>query len=201
MAAGKKIAAVTGAWIVFEDEAGQSLRPPRVTSWGRRGHTPLVRVRGGGSGRVSVAGVACYRPGQAPRLFYRTLKHRGRRGEPKAFSWRDYRDLVVAMHERLGRPVVLVWDNLNRHLCAEMAAFVAANTLWLTVVQLPSYAPDLNPVEGLWSALKGGDIANRVFEDIDELGELIRHDLTGFQHRPDLLDGCLAGTGLTLKPS
>jgi hypothetical protein len=146
--AGKKIAAVTGAWIVFEDEAGQALQPPRVTSWGRRGHTPLVRVRGGGSGRVSVAGMACYRPGQAPRLFYRTLKHRGRRGEPKAFSWRAYRDLVVAAHERLGRPVVLVWDNLNRHVCAEMAAFVATNALWLTVVQLPSYTPDLNPVEG-----------------------------------------------------
>ncbi|WP_322756737.1 transposase [Frankia sp. Cas3] len=186
---------------IASDEAGQSLRPPRVTSWGRHGRTPLVRVRGGGSGRVSVAGMACYRPGPAPRLFCRTLKHRGRRDEPKSFSWRDYRELVVAVHERLGRPMVLVWDNLNRHLCAEMAAFVAANALWLTVVQLPSYAPDLNPVEGVWSVLKGGEIANRAFDDVDELTKLIHHDLAGFQHRPDLLDGCLAGTGLTLEPS
>ena len=73
----------------------------------------------------------------------------------------------MAVHKRLGRPVVLVWDNLNRHLCAEMAAFIAANTLWLTVVALPSYAPDLNPVEGLWSVLKGGQIANWAFDDVD----------------------------------
>lgn len=96
--------------------------------------------------------MARYRPGQAPRLFYRTLKHRGRRDEPMSFSWRDYRDLVVALHKRRGRPVVLVWDNLNRHLCVEMAAFIAANTLWLTMVQLPSYAPELNPVRGVVGA-------------------------------------------------
>ncbi|WP_322761413.1 transposase [Frankia sp. Cr2] len=82
-----------------------------------------------------------------------------------------------------------------------MAAFAAANTLWLTVVQLPRYAPELNPVEMSWSVLKGGDIANRVFGGVDELNDLIRHDMTGFQHRPDLLDGCLAATGLTWEPS
>jgi putative transposase len=53
----------------------------------------------------------------------------------------------------------------------------------------------------VWSVLKGGEIANRVFDDVDELNKLIHHDLTGFQHRPDPLDGCLAGTGLTLEPS
>jgi putative transposase len=63
------------------------------------------------------------------------------------------------------------------------------------------YAPELNPVEGVWPVLKGGQIANRVFDDVGELNGLIRHDLTGFQHRPDLLDGCLAGTGLSLEPS
>jgi DDE superfamily endonuclease len=27
---------------------------------------------------------------------------------------------------------------------------------WLTVVQMPAYAPDLNPVEGAWSNMKNG---------------------------------------------
>lgn len=60
VAAGKRIAAATGAWIAFEDEAGQSLRPPRAHSWGRRGRTPVVRVRGAGSGRVSIVGLVCF---------------------------------------------------------------------------------------------------------------------------------------------
>ena len=29
-----------GGWIVFEDECGQSMRPPRSRTWGRRGTAP-----------------------------------------------------------------------------------------------------------------------------------------------------------------
>lgn len=32
-----------------------------------------------------------------------------------------------------------------------MKDFIAANADWLTVFQLPTYAPDLNPTEGIWS--------------------------------------------------
>jgi hypothetical protein len=35
----------------FEDEAGQTLRPPKARTWGRRGRTPMVAVSGKGSGR------------------------------------------------------------------------------------------------------------------------------------------------------
>lgn len=169
-----------------------------MSSWGRRGHAPLVRVRGRSSGRVSIAGLVCVRPGQRPRLFYRTRQHRGRAGEPKAFAWTDYRDLVAQAHRRLGRPVVLIWDNLNRHTCAEMTAFAAANERWLTVIRLPAYAPDLNPVENVWSLLKRGELANHLFTDVDHLTGLIRAGLGRIQRHPHLLTGCLAATGLTL---
>ena len=71
LAAGKRTAAAIGGWIVFEDETGQSLRPPRWRNWARRGITPVIRVRGGGTGHVSVAGLACYRPGERSGLIYR----------------------------------------------------------------------------------------------------------------------------------
>jgi hypothetical protein len=41
----------------------------------------VVTVCGQGSGRVSVAGLACYRPGARSRLFYRLRVHRSRKGE------------------------------------------------------------------------------------------------------------------------
>ena len=40
--------------------------------------------------------------------------------------------------------VILVWDNLNHHVSAVMRAFVDDHD-WLTVVQLPAYAPELKP--------------------------------------------------------
>src|SRR6201982_4212916 len=90
LAADKSAAAACGGWIVFEDECGQSLRPPRSRTWGRRGITPVIRVRGSGTGHVSVAGLACYRPGDRSRLIYRLHRHRGRQGENKAFTRAPY---------------------------------------------------------------------------------------------------------------
>ena len=40
LAGGKRTAADPGAWLVFEDESGQGLRPPKGRTSGRRGHTP-----------------------------------------------------------------------------------------------------------------------------------------------------------------
>ncbi|MGW0425086.1 transposase [Streptomyces sp. NPDC003015] len=36
---------------------------------------------------------------------------------------------------------------------------------WLAVIQLPSYSPDLNPVEGVWSLIRRGPMANTAFTD------------------------------------
>ncbi len=60
----------------------RGLRPPKGRTWAPRGARPLVRVRGAGGGRVSIAGVACYRPGDRPDLFYTLLVYRRRKGEP-----------------------------------------------------------------------------------------------------------------------
>ncbi|GGL58321.1 putative transposase [Planomonospora parontospora subsp. antibiotica] len=194
-------AADLGAWVCFEDESGQGLRPPRARSRGRRGCTPVVRVRGGGWGRISIAALTCYRPGCRSRLIYRLHLWRGRDGEPKSFSWMDYRDLIIDARQRLGAPIVLVWDNLNRHPVPGMRAFVEQNTAWLTVVQLPSYAPDLNPAEGVWSLLKRGALANLAVADLHQLVRVAKRGLKKIQYRSHLVDGCLAETGLTLTPS
>jgi hypothetical protein len=52
-----------------------------------------------------------------------------------------------------GDPVILVWDNAGAHHSRQMTAWLAGQTSWLQAVWPPGYAPDLNPVEGLWSAL------------------------------------------------
>ena len=144
-AADKSIAAALGGWIVFDDECGQSLRPPRSRTWGRRGITPVIRVRAGGTGHVSIAGLACCRPGHRSRLIYRLHRYRGRKGETKAFTWIEYRDLLIAAHRQLpGGIIVLIWDNLNVHLCAELRDFTCAQA-WLRVFRLPTYAPTSTP--------------------------------------------------------
>ena len=148
---------------------------------------------------MSVAGLACYRPGHRSRLIYRLHQYRGRKGETKGFTWDEYRDLIIAAHRQLpGGMIVLVRDNLGVHLRAELRAFTASQP-WLRVFQLPSYAPDLNPVEGIWSVLKRGVLANLAITSFAHLLQVIRHGLKTIQYQPGLIEGCLAGTGLALE--
>ncbi|WP_407565920.1 transposase [Streptomyces sp. 184] len=94
---------------------------------------------------------------------------------------------------------MLVWGHLNTHLAAGMRRYIAARE-WLTVFQLPPYAPDLNPVEGIWSVLRRSTLANRAFATPDDLTTTVRQGLRRLQYRPDVLDGCLTGTGLRPAP-
>jgi transposase len=195
---GTRLAAGTGAWICFEDEAGQTLRPPKARTWGRRGHTPVVKVSGKGSGLVSVAGLACLKPGSPARFFYRLRLHRGRKGERRSISEADYAELVTAAHRTQNAPVILIWDNLNTHRSKAMWTFTSGHPDWLTVVQLPAYAPDLNPVQGAWSSTKTS-LGNLATCTIDQLAAIIRNRLGRIQRQPALVTALLGQTGLTLE--
>jgi DDE superfamily endonuclease len=196
---GSRLAAATGAYVCFEDEAGQSLRPPKARTWGRRGHTPVVAVSGRGSGRVSVAGLVCLRSGARGHLFYRMRVHRGRKGERRSMSEADYADLIAAAHHQLQAPLIVIWDNLNTHVSAVMHEFTGAHPDWLTVIQLPAYAPELNACEGVWAATKNG-LGNLAACTADQLAAVVRNRLKHIQYRPALIDGFLAQTGLSLEP-
>ena len=158
-----------------------------------------MRVRGGGNGKVSIAGVACYRPGDRPHLFYKLRVYRRRKGECKGFTWSDYRELIIAAHRELAAPLVWCWDNLNIHLAPGLADFARENKEWLRVYRMPAYAPDMNPAEGLWSLLKRS-MANFAAADLDGLVRIIKRKLKKIQYRPHLIDSFLAGTGLKIEP-
>jgi transposase len=93
---------------------------------------------------------------------------------------------------------VVVWDNLNAHVSHAMTGLITARP-WLTVFRLPPYAPELNPVEPVWSHLKRS-LANLTKHNITELTTLVKTRLRRMQHRPGVLDGFLAKTGLDLTP-
>ncbi|WP_268248697.1 transposase [Saccharothrix coeruleofusca] len=102
---------------------------------------------------------------------------------------------------RLNAPIVLIWDNLSAHLSGKTLQYTKDNTAWLTVVQLPAYAPDLNPTEGVWAHLKNTSLANLAARSLPELTHAARRGLRHIQRHPALLAGFLTHTGLTLDPT
>jgi hypothetical protein len=159
----------------------------------------VVRVSGKGSGRISIAGLLAYRVGKRPHLYYRNVVHRGRRGERRSLSEADYATVLTAAHHQLKAPIIVIWDNLNVHVSARMRVFLDAHADWLTVLRLPAYASELNAVESVWAHLKRS-IANNAVTGIDDLVALVNNRLRRMQYRPDLLDGFLGQTRLSLQP-
>ena len=65
-----------------------------------------MRVSGKGTGRVWVAGLACYKPGARSRFFYRARTRYRRKGGRRPMSGADYARLVTAGHNQLHAPVI-----------------------------------------------------------------------------------------------
>ena len=130
-------------------------------------------------------------------LIYRIHLDRGSgKNRRKGFAETGYARLVDGAHQQLHGPIVLVWDNLPTHTSRKMRQLIAARP-WLTVYQLPAYAPELDPVEAVWSNLKRS-LANLTKQGIDQLAMLVKARLRPMQYRPGLIDGFLAKTGLDL---
>ena len=98
-----------------------------------------------------------------------------------------------------GEKATLLWDGLPAHRSRAMRAWLRTQRSWLVVERLPGYAPDLNPVEGLWSSLKAVELANLTGPT---LGEVIAQAHRGIQRirtTPHLAYSFLRHTGLSVS--
>lgn len=95
-----------------------------------------------------------------------------------------------------GKKLILLWDGLSAHTSKETHAFIATQRPWLTVERMPTYAPELNPPEYVWSSLKAKDCANTCVASLHDLDRRIRNGVRRIKRSPRLLRGCLRASGL-----
>jgi hypothetical protein len=114
-------------------------------------------------------------------------------------------DSLIGVLEQLadcyaGHKVVLLWDGLSAHWSTKMRAWLDSQHDWLRVERLPAYAPELNPVEGLWANLKDVELANRPTTSLAEVADATEQGVQRVCKSDSLVGGFLAHTGLTLDP-
>jgi transposase len=89
-----------------------------------------------------------------------------------------------------------VWDGAMIHRCRVVKQFLSQGAAKrLQLLPLPGYAPELNPVEGVWRWLKRVALANVCCNDVDELRYELRLALSKLRYRSQVLHGCLDGVG------
>jgi transposase len=189
----QKGAAAASAWLVFFDESAVSLIPPVRRTWLPRGHTPVLRHRFGWKKASMAAALGDHVNGTAARLCFHLQ-------QPSYNT-----DTLIGVLEQLagfyaGQRVVLIWDGLSAHWSTKMRAFLDSQHDWLTVERLPAYAPELNPVEGLWANLKDLELANLPTTTLAEVADATEHGIQRVCNSDSLVVGFLAHTGLSLDP-
>jgi transposase len=71
----------------------------------------------------------------------------------------------------------------------------AARRRRVQLEQLPGYAPDLNPDEGVWKHLKCVELKNLCCESLAELKVELRKAKERLRHKRDVILGCIRQPG------
>jgi DDE superfamily endonuclease len=191
VATDQKGAAAESAWLVVFDESAVSLIPPVRRTWSRRGTTPVLRHRLAWKKASMAAALGFWPDGTKARLCFHL--------QPDSY---DTDSLIGVLEQLAGfyreQRVVLLWDGLSSPWSYKMRAHLATQRDWLTVERLPAYAPELNPVEGLWANLKGGELANFAGDSLAEVADQAQRGIQRICDSDSLVVGFLAHTGLSL---
>jgi len=160
-------------------------------TWAPIGQTPILYQRTGAREKVSMIGALTVSPRRRRvGLYFSLLTNQNvKAGNLIPFL----RELRV----HLGGRFLLVWDRLNVHRGVRTQEFLAR----LKTVRaefLPPYAPELNPVEGLWGYLKMNPLANHAPRDADELADKAGWIVREVQDDTHLLRSFIRRTPLSL---
>lgn len=83
--------------------------------------------------------------GNNPQLFFQM--------QPESMDKHDFivllKDIKIEMK---GKKLLLIWDRFPAHRAKAVKDHIKSERSWLKVEHYPAYAPELSPVEFMWSA-------------------------------------------------
>lgn len=139
--------------VYSEDEARFGTQGTITRVWARKGSRPRA-VRQNGREWLYVLMAVCVGTGAASALIMPELNA----GVLNLFLEQFARELPAGVH------AVLIWDGAGYHTSGELV--VPGN---VSLIRLPPYSPELNPVENLWHYLRSHHWSNREYESYEGL--------------------------------
>jgi len=168
-----------GRTIVFVDEAGFYLLPMAVSTYAPCGQTPVLHVP---LTRDHLSVISGLTPdGKVYMLVQDT-----------AFDGPAIVRFLRHLLRHIPGKLLVIWDGLPAHHGQVVKDFLAQGgaALRLHLERLPGYAPDLNPVEGVWHYLKSVELRNLCCHDLAELRRALRLATWRLRQKVDILGAC-----------
>jgi transposase len=141
--------------VYFQDEARFGTQGTITRVWARKGSRPRA-VRQNGREWLYVMIAVCAVTGDASALIMPELNT----AVVNLFLEQFARELPAGVH------AVLIWDGAGFHTGGDLV--VPAG---VSLIRLPPYSPELNPVENLWHYLRSHHWSNRMYKGYEELKE------------------------------
>jgi transposase len=157
-----------------------------VATWAPVGHTPILRVKLTRDHLSAISGVT-----PAGQLFLQVRQ--------AAYDAEAVVAFLRVLLRKIPGKLLIIWDGSPIHRAQPIKDFLkrgAARRVWLE--QLPGYAPDLNPDEGIWNYLKRVELANVCCPNLDSLQTELIRARERLRHRRHLSRSCFSQCGLFL---
>jgi transposase len=108
----------------------------------------------------------------------------------------DVARFLAYLLELVPEPLLVIWDGGPIHRGQPVKDLLAAiGPERLQVEQLPGYAPDLNPDEGIWNYLKRVELRNTCCRSLRHLREALREAAIRLCQKPQVIQGCIREAG------
>src|ERR1035437_9380892 len=164
----KKRAKKLKAKIFFLDEAGFQSDPPLGRTYGLKGETPVVKTSGQ---RQSINVISAVNARGA----FGAVTYEGKlNAESFVLFLRNF------MKGRSGK-VFLVLDGHPAHKAKMVKKYVESLDGRLELHPLPTYAPDLNPDEFVWSYMKKNGVSKKPLKQNESLRDRVEEDIVNIQ--------------------
>ena len=186
MATAQKGAQKEGRTIAFADQSGFYLLPTVVSTYAPVGQTPILHERLTRDHLSAMSAITL-----EGKLYMRE--------QEKAFNAEDAVRFLKHLMRQIPGKLLVIWDGSPIHRGRAVKDFLSSGaSRRLKLEQLPGYAPDLNPDEGVWKHLKCVELKNLCCQSLAELRVELRRAKERLRHKRDVILGCIRQPGFEL---
>lgn len=169
--------------MVFADQSGFYLLPSMVRTYAPVGQTPIIRAPLSRDHLSAMGGIT------PEGKLYLMVQERAYRGV-------DVVGFLKHLARHIAGKLLVIWDGAPIHRSRVVKEYLgngAAQRIHLE--QLPGYAPELNPIEGIWNYLKRVELKNRCCHSISHLHYELTKAKERLRHNIRVILGCIKQPG------
>jgi transposase len=174
--------------LLSQDEARFTMVPTLTRTLGVKGHRPVVGSWDCKDVVQAFAAVNLVSGRLVGELFESATKDRRKDGSSKTGRMQEafaehLRHIAQSYPVETCTEVILMLDNAPWHRGKAITKVLETNP-HLKLYRLPSYSPQLNPIERLWKKLRWDVTHNRLFESLRTLSRALARRLRRFTRSP-----------------